>query len=330
MIKLFFGKMNRAAAILLFLGGAALAQSPPKSPPPKSVPPPVRPEVFGTYEKAISAVPGVSVKLCVAQGEVKINGWGREEVRVFVRSGRDPFFKILERDADSNKAAWLFIGNSPASDPGASECLTGETIELDLPFGATLDISGRTAGVAVESIRRAKAKIVEGSVRLRNVSGGVTAEVFQGDVFVESCLGPISLQAGAGNITAFDLKPGEIGDGFRARTNSGTISMQGVKHRQIDAGSIFGSVIFEGSFLPGGIYDFKTTNGKVRLLLPADSNGKIIAAYGFGTFQSAIPYKVLADNNTTGGKSIVAQIGNGNATVNVTTASGSIVIERAQ
>lgn len=330
MLRFISGNLATVAAFLLLISAVASGQSIPKAPLPKPIRPPVGQEAPGTYEKAIAVQPNVSVKLCVSHGELRINGWSRDEVRVFVRQGRDPFFKILERDAESDKAAWLFVGNSPQRDPTASECLSGETIDLDVPFQASIDISGRTAGVTIDSIRRAKAKIVEGSVRLRNISGGVTAEVFQGDVFVESSTGAISLQAGSGNIAAIDLKPAEAGDGFRARTNSGTISIQGVKHRQIEAGSIFGSVVFDGGFLPGGIYDFKTTNGKVRLLLPLNASARIAAAYGFGAFQSSIPYKVLTENNTGGGKSIVVQFGDGGATVNITTASGTIAIDRSQ
>jgi hypothetical protein len=328
---LFPGKFILAASFVLFSAVASFQQTPRGVPPPKPLPRQTLPsETFGTFEKAISTTQSVNLKFCVSEGDVELNGWGRDEVRIFVRGGREPVMKTLERDSSSDKAAWLLIGSLTARDAVGSDCLAGQKIELDVPFSASVDISGRSAGITIDTVRRAKVKIVEGSIRLRNISAGVTAEVFQGDVLVESSGGPVSLQSGTGNITAFDLKPGEIADAFRAKTNSGTISMQGVNHRQIEASSIFGSVIFDGRLLSGGIYDFKTTNGRVRLRIPAETSGKIAAAYGFGSFQSAIPYKILTENNTGGGKSIVIQFGEGDATVNITTASGSIAIERGQ
>src|SRR5689334_4771343 len=40
-----------------------------------------------TTEKAIAADPNVAMQLCVSEGDVKINGSERNEVRVFVRNG---------------------------------------------------------------------------------------------------------------------------------------------------------------------------------------------------------------------------------------------------
>ncbi|MER3430089.1 MAG: hypothetical protein C4324_03415 [Blastocatellia bacterium] len=318
--------------ILAFSFAAAnFAQTPPQLPPPKPLPrQAISAERPANYEKAIPTSATVNLKFCVSEGEVQLNGWGRDEIRVFVRNGREPMMKTLERDPKSEKAAWLLIGSQTDRDAVGSNCLAAQTIELDVPYAASVDISGRSAGIVIHAVRRAKVTIVEGSLRLRNLSAGVTAEVFQGDILVEASGGPIWLRSSTGNITAIDLKPGETGDEFHAKTNSGAISMQRVIHRQIEAGSIFGSVVFDGRFLPGGLYDFKTTNGSVRLRIPLATSGTIAAAYGFGSFQSDIPYKLLAENNTGGGRSIVVQFGTGDATVNITTASGSIAIERGQ
>src|SRR5258708_22689376 len=52
----------------------------------------IRPPAFtsfggGTYEKSIAVDPRVNITLCVSQGDVKINGWSRNEVRVFIKNG---------------------------------------------------------------------------------------------------------------------------------------------------------------------------------------------------------------------------------------------------
>src|SRR5260221_9309116 len=50
-----------------------------------------------TYEKSITVAPNVSLTLCVVQGKLRVNGWRRSEVRIFVRSGSRFTFKVREQ-----------------------------------------------------------------------------------------------------------------------------------------------------------------------------------------------------------------------------------------
>jgi hypothetical protein len=83
-------------------------------------------------ERKTAVDSNVSVKLCVAEGELKINGWARDEVRVFVKNGREFHMKALEKSAESGKVNWLWVGNVAEGRPGpGSDCLAGQTIEID-------------------------------------------------------------------------------------------------------------------------------------------------------------------------------------------------------
>jgi DUF4097 and DUF4098 domain-containing protein YvlB len=212
--------------------------------------------------------------------------------------------------------------------PQASECLSGERIEIDVPMKASMNVTGRTTATEIDSVKKAFVKNVEGNISLRNIPGGITAVTYQGDITVENSGGSISLESAAGNIIGYEVTPGQIGDIFKAKTNSGAISLQKLEHRQIEANSITGSVVFNGRFLPGGLYNFKTSNGSLRLLLPSDSSCTIKASYGFGIFSSDIPLKFLYRSETPEAKNLAATIGDGNATVILTTSSGSIGIKR--
>ena len=108
--------------------------------------------------------------------------------------------------------------------------------------------------------------------------------------------------------------------------------LEGVVHRQIQANSISGSVAFNGKFLNGGIYNFKTSNGEIRMLIPEDTACRLVAAYGFGSFDTSVPLKIETENKTSGGRNFVGILGkqiNGPlATVTLTTSSGSIGIRK--
>jgi DUF4097 and DUF4098 domain-containing protein YvlB len=117
---------------------------------------------------------------------------------------------------------------------------------------------------------------------------------------------------------------------FTVKTNGGSISLQRVEHRQIVANSISGSLLFDGKFLPGGIYNFRTSNGSIKLAIPVGSSCTFRATYGTGSFESEIPLKMITENLTPEAKIVVARAGTGEggASVNLSTTRGSIAIKR--
>lgn len=318
------------------LVSAVNAQTPPPAPPPRTVvrPPrdvPPAPIPSVDSEHRIAAAPNVNVKFCVSEAELKVNGWDRDEVRVFVRNGRKTGFKVLEKDAGSGKANWLWI--APAVDNAAtrvpmSDCLSGSSIEIDVPMKATLSITGRSTETVIDTVRKVEVKIIEGNISLRNIAGGISAFAYQGDLTVENSAGAIAIESTTGNIIAYDVTPGEIGEMFRVRSNSGTVMLQNVEHRQIEANTITGAVNFDGKLLPGGVYAFKTSNGAIRLNVPDDTSATFQATYGFGSFNSDFKLDYTYEVNSSAGKNIIAKLGGGAANVKLTTNNGSIRVNK--
>ena len=126
-------------------------------------------------------------------------------------------------------------------------------------------------------------------------------------------------------VVAYDLKTARPGDPLRVTTIRGTISLQNISHRQIEANATSGSVKYVGTFVGGGIYKFRTASGRIGLLLPADVNCRVSASFGFGNFDSSFPIKIVTENLVPGGKIIVGDLGSGKTpVVNLSTTSGSI------
>lgn len=341
-----FGNVRNLFCLLILLciaGGSAASvfgqmKTPPKlpkvsdrSPKPGAEPPGFFHGDGDTTERSMMVDPNVSLKMCVAEGELKINGWHRNEVRVFVRNGRNFRFKALEKSPETGKVNWLWIGNVVEGRPGpAAECLSGESVEIDAPMTASLDLSGRDVRTSIDSLKKVSVRIQQGAVMLRNITGGISAQTNRGDMIVENSAGSISLVGFTGNVIVADVKSGQIGDQLTAKTNSGAITMQRVEHRQIQASSISGQVVFDGKFLPGGIYNFRTSTGTINLLIPSASSCTLTATYGVGTFTTDIAHKILTENITPQAKIVVAKIGAGDATVNLTATNGSIGIRRSK
>jgi len=301
----------------------------------KAPDPPARPPRWDrfdgvTSEKAIAADPSVAIKLCVSDGDVKINGSEKNEVRVFVRNGRKFEIRSLEKNPETHKVSWIHLARATGTVPAAGQfgnCLSGESIEIDMPLRGSLLIEGRSATVAIDSVTKATVKLIEGDISVRNIPGGLFARTEQGDMFAESIAGDIGLETTTGDIVAFDLKTAKPGDPLKASTIRGTISLQNISHRQVEANATSGSVKFVGKFVEGGLYKFRSASGRIGLLLPADQNCVISANYGFGNFDSSFPMKIVTETKTPGGKSLVGHLGTGKGPlVNLSTTSGSIRI----
>ena len=283
-------------------------------------------------EKSIAVDASVNISLCVSEGNLKISGWERNEIRAFVNNGSETGFKVLEKNKQSNKAVWVkVLGFDPPKnkETNPNECLSGEEIELDVPRSAIVKVKGQASKTTIDSVGKVVVENVGGDIFLNNIAQGIDATTYEGDVTVEKSGGAMTLTSTTGNIVAFDVNPSGIGDIFKAKTSSGAITLQSVEHRQMEIGSNSGSMKFVGEFLSGGQYTFGTQNGSILLAIPPNSSCKINASFG-GTFNSELPLLNVVKNAATKTQSLSASIGSGDATLNLTTYSGAIRIKKSE
>jgi hypothetical protein len=281
-------------------------------------------------EKSIAVDAKVNVSLCVSEGNLKVTGWERNEIRAFVGQGSAVGFKILQKNRQNN-AVWVMVTGSDSVKTGeneSEECLSGEEIELDVPRGAVVNVKGRTTETKIEMVRKVTVKNIAGDIFLNNIEQGIYAGTYEGDVMVENSGGAITLESANGNIVALDVAPSEIGDIFKAKTNSGAIILQAIEHRQNEVSSISGSIKYVGAFQSGGQYNLRTTNGTISLAIPEKSSCRINASYGLGIFNTDIPLKDIVKSPSTKTQSLTGLMGGGDANVNLTTYSGAIRIKK--
>jgi len=344
-----------AMALLMVVTGFAFAQitwttpAPAKPERPETAPPPSRPSpqttnlykpypnpepyYRGNYEKLIKVDSGVKVTFgCVTEGTIKVNGWNRNEVRVFVADGTQFGFRVAQASPKSGNPVWIkvFRTDTKTKNGPSNECIAGNEIEVDVPLNAIVDIQGGEITTHVDSIKKAQIVANGCDISFRNVSEGITAKSNQGDIMVEGSEGPIDLNTTSGNVVVFEAGPSGIGDVFRASTQGGTITLQQLTYRQITVGSISGSVSFNGEILSGGSYSMSTNRGSIRLTIPANSSCLVNASYGSGKFDTEIPIKTLTENITSGPiKNVVGTMGKGGDSVlKLSSYNGSIGIKK--
>ena len=320
-------------ALLVSIGASfSLAQTPPKPEPPKTKPKVVRTiqnESDTPAEKSITVDASVNISLCVSEGKIKINGWERNEIRAFVNHGSQVGFTVLQKK--NSKPVWIkVLGFEPTTnkEANADECLAGDEIEIDVPRNATVNVKGQASETMIDSVGKVSVENIGGDVFLNNIERGIEARTYEGDVTVENSSGAMSLFSTTGNIIAFDVSPSEIGDIFKAKTSNGAITLKNVGQRQLEVGSNSGSITFNGEFLNGGQYNFGTSNGAIVLIIPQNSSCQINASYGYGAFASELPLKNIEKNTPSKTQTLSAQMGDGDASLKLTTVSGAIRIRK--
>lgn len=282
-------------------------------------------------EKSIAVGANVQFQFCIADGNLKINGWDRSEVRVFIDKGSRIDFRIRQKDKTTDKPVWIeAIGYDAGKKypANAEKCLSGKQIEIDVPRDASVLLKGQTASTSIDSVKKVSLHFVSGDIFLKNISDGIEAVIYDGDITVGNSKGEISLASTTGNIVAYDVTPEDIGDVFTAKTTSGLVTLQGIEHKQTEVNSISGSVRFVGKILSSGQYNFGTQNGYILFSIPNNSSGKISASYGYGEFASEIPMTNLVKSKNSRAQSLTGIIGKGDATLNLTTFNGHIYIKK--
>jgi hypothetical protein len=309
---------------------------PPPAPKIKTEPePPSWPRVprGDVSEKSIMSDPNVNVWIpCVSRGSIKITGWNRSEVRVFVDGGNAFNFTVQEKSPQSGAPVWIKVsGIQPKGRYGpVSECIWGEDIEIDVPMNASINLKGQEIRSRIDSVRKVEIKAIGGNISLRNIANGIGAYAGQGDITVEASQGSISLESTTGNILVFEAGPSEIADWFKAKTNGGAISIQGLNYRQVEVNSISGSLTFSGNIRNSGSYTLRTSRGSIRMAMPLATSSQISATFTSGTFKSEIPIDIATENVSEGPiKTIVGKIGKGgDAIVRLSSNTGSITISK--
>lgn len=282
-------------------------------------------------EKSIQVKNEVVISLCVSVGQIKINGWNRDEIRAFVDQGSGVGFSVLDKSKTDMKPVWVkVLGYDPNEENGArrDECLTGKTIELDAPFGATIYIKSQESRMTIDSVTRAVVKNIGGDIFFNKVTQGIEARTYEGNVTVRNSGGSMNLETTNGNIVAYDAESNRIGDVFKAKTTSGAVTLQQITFRETEVNTLSGSINFIGRILSGGQYHFSSSNGLIALTLPADTSAQIFSAYGFGKFESEYELQNLKQTEDGGIRSLNGTLGSGDARINFKTVNGKIQIKK--
>ncbi len=281
-------------------------------------------------EKTIQVEPKINVALCTIDGNVKIRGWERSEIRAFVENGSKVGFKVITKNKENTKPNSLKIVSFGAdeADKNLDECLFGD-VEIDLPFGATISIKNREATISIESANKVRVESQDGEIKLKEIKNGIDVSNREGSISAEDITGQVTIQNFNGAINVYDVRPNDVTETLNAKTVSGKITLHSIGHAEVHASSNSGSIAFLGELASSGNYEFQTTNGNISFIIPQDSSFKINTSHTTdATFSSELVLKNLKTTSNFPTKKLSAIYGSGDASITITTFTGKIKIKK--
>ena len=221
--------------------------------------------------------------------------------------------------------------------PGRVDIRTRHTARRDrssvdytvtVPREATVDLGSISGNVRVTNL--------QGPLRVQSVSGTVAVSGSTNVEFAKSISGDVELTGSApearitgstvsGTVRARDLKTRALS----LSAISGNAEVNNVEAERLEVKSVSGDVIFAGAAVRNARYEFNTHSGNVRLALASAPGFELNASTFSGDVRSDLPVTINDARSRRGpGRSIRVVVGDGAATLTVSTFSGDVVIRR--
>jgi DUF4097 and DUF4098 domain-containing protein YvlB len=259
------------------------------------------------------AVPaGASLSVNNFGGGITVHGWTENRVKVHGETGRRGRVEVS------------IVGSTVVIKTGSREGAPS-VIDLDItvPQSMALNLSGTYADITVDGVQGAiSAETVNGEVDVRGGKGIVTLHSIQGSVTLADASGRIEV-----NSVNEDVELSNITGEIKVETTNGEVSLTGIKSSSVDAGTINGDVLYEGTVTDGGSYSLGSHNGDITVSIPDAANVTITAATANGDIDSSFP---LPMTNTPGKHRKTFKIGSGSARMELESFQGDIELRRPQ
>ncbi|HEY7194747.1 MAG TPA: DUF4097 family beta strand repeat-containing protein [Gemmatimonadales bacterium] len=258
------------------------------------------------------AVPaGATLSVNNFGGGITIHGSTENRVKVHAETGR------------RGRVDVSLVGNTVVIKTGSREGAPSVIdIDVTVPQSMPLTLSGTYADITVDGMQGAiSVETVNGEVNVRGGKGNVTLHSIQGSVTLSDASGRIEV-----NTVNEDIELTNVSGEIKAETNNGEVRLTGIRSSSVDAGTINGDVLYEGTVTDGGSYSFDSHNGDITVSIPENANVTITAATANGDIDPSFPLPMQP--GPTGKHRKTFKIGSGSARMELESFQGDIELRR--
>jgi len=244
-------------------------------------------------------------------GSVAVSAWGRDAVRIRVRSGAGTEVEV------SPSLGGLEVSSSDRRGPP-------ERVEYDItaPTWMPIDVSGPMNDVEIDGSKASvKVETVNGSVTLRGGNGNIELSSVNGDVAVTGASGRLKISAISQGVTASRLAgQAEI------ETVNGDILLDDSQLDALDASSVSGNLWMSGTLREQGRYNLESHNGDIQVVMPDQPNARVTVSTYSGELSSdfAVGLSRLSSK-----ENVNFTLGSGGAHLDLQSFSGRIQLLKA-
>src|SRR5437867_7762803 len=279
-----------AAAMLVALGGASQRQT----------------------DTTFAVPAGASLSVNNFGGGITVHGWSENRVKVHAETGRRGRVEVS------------IVGGTVVIKTGSREGAPS-VIDLDItvPQSMALTLGGTYADITVDGVQGPiSAETVNGEVNVRGGKGIITLHSIQGGVTLADASGRIEV-----NSVNEDVELTNVSGEIKLETTNGNVMMTGIQSSSVDAGTINGDVVYEGTVKDGGSYSFGSHNGDISVSIPEGANVTVTTATANGDIDASF---ALPLTSTTGKHRKTFKIGSGSARMELESFQGDIEMRRPQ
>ena len=237
-------------------------------------------------------------------GAVSVKGWQNSEIKIISTK----YSQNVEIDTEANTSKVRV--STHVLDKLASTEKAKVDYQIYVPEESNLDIRSNMGSVEVENIKGEVAiEVVEAAVKIVGVTGYLHTRSLGSKISISNSRGII-----------------------QTTTVSGDIFFSKLDSNNLTALSTLGNISYEGDFASGGKYNFSTNEGLILIQCPDQASVEWDAKTVKGVIESDLPIKAKthrpATRDSYGKQSLLGTLNTGDATVQLSTFSGKIKINR--
>lgn len=226
------------------------------------------------YDKSFPAPAGTRLQVRLFGGEVVVRAGDRNSVRLRATHFRTDSIEVQRQGSVLSVRARSRVGPPHAID-----------VTLEVPAWMPLSIAGTYLDITIAGSRASvSAETVRGDVRLNGGAGSISLKSIEGEVILEGAQGHTTLTAVNNGIRVKGLD----GD-LVAETVNGSVSLDGVRSRSVDVGTVSGDISWTGALRAAGRYQFATHGGDIDITLDAHPDATVAVRAFEGRFHSGYP-----------------------------------------
>lgn len=262
----------------------------------------------GQSEKTISTTATPRVSISNLAGKVTVRGWDRLQVHAAYTIASPKIAVDTEQVPTQGRADKLHFTSYLIH---RSDVVPNPVVDyvVQVPSGASLDIHDPQGTINIESIK--------GDTSVDSLGGTISVADAEGHLSIRSVGGNIEIIRSSGRVEAYSI--------------NGNLHFVSPASTRLRGTTTSGTIVYEGDFAPGGDYVLSDYSGDITVICPSSASFELDAKTVRGKLDNQFPLVPRGPSSQSfhpPGNSIFGTQGSGQATLEVTSFSGTIRVRQ--